>query len=265
MTQLKVTILGCGNSTGVPAVGNYWGKCDPSEPKNRRLRSSIAVQSANTTVIVDTGPDFREQVNRAHIERVDAVLYTHSHGDHVNGIDDLRSLRFRQKQLVPVYGNDETLDDLAKRFDYLFEGGKSPLYPPVVEAQRIEEGQYGQPITHGDIDFIPFPQDHGTCIATGYRFGDLAYSVDMLTLDDFAVKVLTGIKTWIVDCASYNDPNNTVHANIDTILKLNEKIGAGQVILSSLSLSMDYQTLKQELPLPLIPGYDQMSISIFQS
>ena len=259
--SLKITILGCGNSTGVPSIGNHWGKCDPHEPRNNRLRSSIAVQSESTTIIVDTGPDFRAQMNRADISHLDAVLYTHAHSDHIMGIDDLRMIRIRGNKLVPVYGNAATLADLTGRFKYLFEGGKSVLYPPVLQAHEIRANSYGKSMKVGDIDFIPFDQDHGTCRSVGYRFGDLGYSCDIVNLDKAAITTLAGIKTWIVDGAGYHHQDNVVHANLETIYRLNEKIGAAQVYLSSLTLAMDYQTLVNELPDGYAPAYDGLKIT----
>lgn len=249
--ELKITVLGCGNSTGVPATGNYWGACDPAEPKNRRTRCSLAVQSATTTIIIDTGPDFREQFNRADLKHLDAVLYTHTHSDHVNGIDDVRVLSFRQKQLIPVYGDTFTIKELKQRFDYLFS---SPfeIYKPIIEAHVIRPEQMRQAFQIGDIEIVPFVQEHGTCQTTGYRFGSFAYSVDMLDLDDQAIEALQGVDTWVVDGAAYKDTNNKVHAGLETIYRLNERIRAKRVILTSLSLSMDYQTLTSEL----LPGYE---------
>jgi len=258
--KAKLKILGCGNSSGVPATGNIWGECDPNEPRNRRRRCSVAVQSQNTTLIIDTGPEFREQMNEAGISDVDAVLYTHAHGDHVNGVDDLRILRFRQKKLIPVYGNSETLAEMKKRFAYMFDGGDHEIYPPVLNANELD--LTGGDMLIGDILLGPFAQDHGTCTSTGYRFGDLAYSVDMIALSDDAIDSLKGIKTWIVDCAAYKDDGNIVHANYDKIFALNEKIGAEHVYLTSLSLAMDYQTMRDELPEGFAPAYDGLEIDI---
>jgi phosphoribosyl 1,2-cyclic phosphate phosphodiesterase len=256
-----VTILGCGNSTGIPAIGNYWGKCDPAEPKNRRLRSSILVRSGNTAIVVDTGPDFREQLNRANIETVDAALYSHAHGDHVHGIDDLRPIRHRRGALVPVYGNRATLEELQSRFHYMFAGGNHALYPPVLEAKPFKTADFGAEQVIGELRFVPFEQDHGTCVSIGYRFGDIAYSPDFVRLDDKAVEILRGVRIWIADCAAYKDTQNAVHANLETIFSLREKIGAHEVYLTSLSLAMDYRALEKELRNGVKPAFDGLSLS----
>jgi phosphoribosyl 1,2-cyclic phosphate phosphodiesterase len=259
--NLKVTVLGCGNSTGVPAVGNFWGACDPLEPKNRRSRPSIAVRSAKTTIIIDTGTDFREQMNRANIPTLDAVLYTHAHGDHVSGIDDLRLITYRNKKMTPVFSNQETILELQRRFHYLFEGGGHKLYPPVLEPHILSIDDCGKLQTIGDISYQFADQDHGTCRTLGFRFGSFAYSTDILDLDHSAIEILKGIDTWMVDCAAYKDPNNSVHANLDRIFALNGKIGAKTVYLTSLSLSMDYQTLVNELPGGYAPAFDGLEFS----
>jgi len=258
---LTITVLGCGNSSGVPAIGNYWGECDPTEPKNLRTRTSIAVRSYETTLIIDTGPDFKEQMNREKISNLDAVLYTHHHSDHVMGIEELRIIKFRnQKEYVPIYGNAYTLNDLERRFDYLFKGGAHAIYPPILKSNTIKESAFGTNLIIGDIHFVPFEQDHGTCKSLGYRFDDFAYSVDILDLDEAAIHTLKGIKTWLVDCAAYHNDENAVHAGLNKIIALNDTINADKVLLTSLSLSMDYQTLIKELPSHIIPAYDGMII-----
>ncbi|MCB1531245.1 MAG: MBL fold metallo-hydrolase [Alphaproteobacteria bacterium] len=259
--SLTFTILGCGNSSGVPSIGNYWGQCDPAEAKNRRTRSSLLIQSGTTNLIIDTGPDFKFQLNRADINRLDAVLYSHAHSDHVAGIDELRVLRYRMGvDRVKIYCNSETYEDLERRYDYLLHGGKADIYPAVTETYTFKESDFGKTQTIGNVDFIPFLQDHGTCQSVGYRFGDLAYSVDMLALDDQAIEILQGIETWIVDAAGYTSDSNPVHANLDTIYTLNDKICAKNVYLTSLTLSMDYKTLENELKDGYLPAYDGLII-----
>ncbi|MGH1398683.1 MAG: MBL fold metallo-hydrolase [Alphaproteobacteria bacterium] len=262
MSTLKFTILGCGNSTGVPAIGNFWGDCDPKEPKNRRTRSSLLVQSDETTLVIDTGPDFRNQLNRENINNINAVLYTHQHSDHVIGMDELRVLKFRnKKEFMPIYSNEITLNELESRFYYLFKGGNHEIYPPIVQKNIISDDQFGHVQQIGDIEFIPFKQDHGSCMSLGYRFGDTAYSIDILDLNDTAIETLRGIRTWIVDCAAYKDNNNAVHASLDKIIALNDRIKAENVFLSSLSLSADYQSLLNDLPAGFAPCYDGMVVN----
>ncbi len=262
--SLKITIMGCGNSSGVPAIGNFWGACDPQEPRNKRTRCALAVQSENTTLILDTGSDFREQMNRHHISNLSAVLYTHPHSDHCHGIDDLRGFFFRQgRKALDVYGSEETLADITKRFDYLFKGGNNEeFYPPMLTTHTYAKNMYGRTQCVGDIEFIPYKIDHGSCIVTGYRFGDFAYSVDMKTMDETALNTIAGVKIWVVDGAAYKNPDNAVHADLETIYRYNKIIKAKEVYISSLSTIMDYQTLRTELPKGFYPAYDGLVFEI---
>jgi phosphoribosyl 1,2-cyclic phosphate phosphodiesterase len=257
---LKITILGCGNSAGVPAIGNHWGNCDPDEPKNRRSRPSIGVQSSTTTLVIDTGPDLREQINRENIQQVDAVLYTHAHGDHVCGIDDLRVLRLRTKKLIDIYGNKATIDELQLRFDYLFRE-RAAIYPEVLVPHIFTASNLNKSHTIGDVSFIPFEQDHGTCKSLGYRFGDLAYSTDVVNLDQRALDTLQGIKTWIVDGSGYKLEKNLVHLTLNQLYALNEIVKAERVILTHLTPAMDYRKLLIELPEGYEPAYDGMTLT----
>lgn len=259
--SLKITILGCGNSAGTPAIGNHWGNCDPNEPRNRRLRPSIAVQSETTTLIIDTGPDFREQMNRENISRIDAVIYTHAHNDHIAGIDDLRVVRHRSKQLVNIYANTETIEEIQERFSYMFNEGVISIYPQVLQPHVIPDSQFGRTLTIGDISMVPFNQDHGTCRTLGFRFGDLAYSTDVVSLSEESCRILSGVKTWIVDGAGYKIENNLVHLTLRQVYELNEKIGAEKVYLTHLTPGMDYRSLLKELPAGFEPAYDGLVLT----
>ena len=261
MAELKITVLGCGGSAGVPAAGNYWGACDPNEPKNMRSRCSIAVQSGTTTLIIDTGPEFRQQMNREDIRNLDAVLYTHYHGDHVDGIADLRGFRFRNKALVDIYANQETLDVFKQTIPHLLES-QHAIYPQILQPHIIKTSEYGAKRNVGDISFIPFEQDHQTCKTLGYRFGNFAYSVDVLKFEEQALSVLKGVETWMVDSTGYHQNDNLVHINLEQIYAYNKIIGAKRVILTSLSLSMDYRTVLKETPDGIEPAYDGMSFTV---
>ncbi len=256
----KITILGCGNAAGTPSIGNFWGECDPNEPKNKRLRASVAIQSENTSLIIDTGPDFRHQLNRAQINDIDAVLYSHAHSDHVSGIDDLRMFFFRHERTpIPIYGNSETLEEMYKNLSYIFDGGKGAaqgLYHPIVNAKEINYTQIGQKMTIGDIEFTPFEQDHTTCTSLGFRFGDFAYSTDMQNLNDASIDALQGVKTWLVDGAAYKKTDNFVHASFQNVFDLNRRIGAQNVFFTHMSCFMDYRTMIDEIPEGYAPAYD---------
>lgn len=260
--SVKLTILGCGNSAGTPSIGNYWGACDPAEPKNRRTRPSIVVRSDTTTLLVDTSPDLREQANREGLDKIDAVIYTHAHSDHLLGIDELRSLNLRQGgHITPVYSTEDTIDEIESRFSYLFIE-RQKIYPKILESTLIYPADIGSHISVGDISFIPFMQDHGTCETLGLRFGSVAYSTDMMNLSDQSIDILKGTKTWIVDAAGYKMEHNLVHATLKKVFALNEMVGAEKVYLTHMPPGMDYQTLINELPAGYEPAWDGLEINI---
>ena len=252
----KITILGCGNSFGVPRPGNEWGDCDPKNQKNRRTRCSLLVQSKTTNLVVDTGQDFREQMNAHNVKTLDAVLYTHAHGDHVAGIDDVRV--YAQDKVnsgkFPVYSSQSCLTELQRRYKYLFET-VNPSYPALFRKELVK---VYEPFRVGDIDITPHLLNHGRITALGYRFGNTAYSVDMLDLanDDMSIDHLKGINTWIVDAGGFMSSTNPVHASFERIFALNEKIGAKRVILTVLSHLIDYDSVNADLPDGFELAYD---------
>ncbi len=245
MTDVELIILGCGNSAGVPAITNYWGKCDPDNPKNRRMRPSVLLKTKTTSLIVDTGPDFKEQFNRENLQDIDAVLYTHIHSDHTMGIDELRTLHRRNKRTYPVYANRETLGELMECFSHMFEESKSGFYKVVCEPHEV---QNDQALAIGDITVRLFEQDHGAIKSLGLRIGDIGYSTDMKHLGEKAFEALSGIKIWIADAAGNDQAANPVHASVGEVIEMNKRIGAESVYLTHLPPSMDYETLEKELP-----------------
>lgn len=257
-----LTILGSGNSSGVPAIFNDWGVCDPAEPRNRRRRACAVVEVAGSTLVIDTGPDFREQANGHTIDRIDAVFYTHMHADHVNGIEELRYAAARAGRRIDVFGNSETLNDLQTRFSYMFAGSPDGLYLPALQPHMILDSRYGKPMTIAGIPCVPFEQDHGTCMSLGLRIGDIAYSTDMVNLDAAGVQTLRGIRRWVVDGAGYKFENPIVHANLTRIESLAAAIGVEEVYITSLSRGMDYKTLCAELPRGFAPAWDGLSLEI---
>lgn len=262
MRKWTFTLLGCGNSAGTPTIGNHWGVCDTNEPRNRRSRAAAVICSGKTTLLIDAGPDLREQANREGITDTDAVLFTHSHSDHIAGVEELRTFRIRHKKLIQIYGDEFTLAELRQRYDYLFIERNGGIYPEVLAPNIIRNDQMNSEIIIGDISFTPFVQDHGTCKSLGYRFRDFAYSTDMVDLDQQALESLNGIKTWIVDGAGYRMEKNLVHATLEKVYELNEIVQAPKVFITHMPNFMDYQTLKNELPAGYEPAYDGLKIEI---
>ncbi len=255
-------ILGSGNSSGVPSIGNNWGACDPDEPKNRRTRPCAALQANGKTVIIDTGPDFKDQYNASGLPRVDAVFYTHAHSDHVLGMNELRILCFRQGHKIPVYGTESTLESAQRLLPYMFLGTADGLYEPVVESRYLKNGDMNKPFDLAGFPVTLFEQDHGSCETIGLRIGDCGFSPDMIRLDQKALDVLKGVKTWFVDASGYKSDNNPVHANLEQVYAMNEYIGAEQVYLIHLTPGMDYKTLCAELKPGYSPAWDGLEVPV---
>lgn len=254
----ELIVLGCGGSSGVPAIGGWWGACDPHEPRNIRTRPSIALKTDTTLIVVDTGPDFREQMNRERLGCPDAVIITHIHSDHINGLDELRTFqRLNKGRKFPVYTDAYTLEKLTERLDYMFTETEGGFYPAVCLPEIVT---YGRTLTIGDITLTLFEQDHGTISSLGLRIGDIGYSTDMKRLDDAALTALAGIHTWIVDAAGHHSRSNPVHACIEELIELNNRIGAKEVLLTHLPPTMDYATLMKELPQGFMPAFDGMRV-----
>lgn len=256
---MKITVLGCGGSLGVPASGGFWGACDPENPKNHRSRASILVQSEATNVLVDTSYDLRAQLNRHKIQSLDGVLITHGHNDHVNGIDDLRPIAYHANTKLDLYANQDTLDEIHRRWPYLFEPRFGGIYTEFVQKNLIEN--YDR-FRIGDIDIECFEMDHTTILALGYRFGDFAYCVDVADLNDKSIEKLRGIETWIVDAGSYFKEKVGTHANIQRVMKWAELLKPKMTYLTVLTTHMDYNKLCDELPPHIRPAYDGMVIDM---
>jgi len=250
---MKVTILGCGTSGGVPRVGGVWGDCDPNNPKNRRRRVSILVEEGEGRLLVDTSPDLREQLLDADVATLDGVLYTHDHADHTHGIDDLRAVFHTMRSPVQVYGNTETLAILLRRFDYIFTPKLG--YPAICQANEIS-----RPFCVGGIDIIPFVQYHGPITSLGFRFGKVAYSTDLNGLPKESWAILEGVDTWIVDALRHK-PHPT-HPHLEMTLEWIKRLKPRRAILTHMTWDMDYDTLRHELPDGVEPGYDGMVIEI---
>lgn len=259
---MRVTILGCGGASGVPLIGGSWGDCDPANPRNRRRRSSILVESGGTTLLVDTGPDCRAQLIDAGVQRLDAILYTHPHADHTHGIDEVRQLNRMQRQVIDAWGTREILDHLVKKFDYIFEppgffNDSVAFYKPCLSAR---EYLWGEAFDCHGVRVLPFGQDHGFSVTTGFRFGDIAYSTDVVRLDDAAFSALAGIKVWIVGCLQ--EPEHPTHAHFARVLEWIDRVGPERAILTHLSHRLDYGDLLAKCPPNVTPAFDGMVIEV---
>jgi phosphoribosyl 1,2-cyclic phosphate phosphodiesterase len=255
--SLKLTILGSGTSSGVPRIGNDWGDCDPAEPKNRRTRVSILVESATTRILVDTSPDMRAQLLAADVIQIDAILWTHDHADHTHGLDDVRQLYHHRRTPVPGYARAQTLKLMQQRFAYAFEGRNG--YHPTIEAHVLPDG-----LRIGDIDIACVDQPHGEIYSTGFRFShggrSIGYATDFHALTPDMLALYDGLDVWVVD-ALRQKPHPT-HPHLALTLDGIAATRPARAILTHMDQSMDYATLCDTLPKGVEPGYDGMVVTL---
>lgn len=259
---LRMTILGCGSSGGVPRLGGHWGDCDPDNPRNRRRRCSVLVEristGGTTRVLVDTGPDLRAQLLDAGVGTLDAVIYTHAHADHVHGIDDLRMLVFNQRRRMPVWADDETSAALLGRFGYAFVQPKGSLYSPICDLHPID-GTVTITGAGGEIGFEPLPVEHGDIDALGFRIGDMAYMPDVSDIPEAVWPRLAGLDAWVID-ALRRAPHPT-HAHLAQTLDWIARAKPRRAVLTNMHVDLDYATVLAETPADVEPAFDGMQIS----
>lgn len=253
---MKVTILGCGSSGGVPRIGNDWGACDPDNPKNRRSRCSILVERGATRILVDTAPDLRQQMLDANISRLDAVFYTHLHADQAHGIDDLRVFFLRERRRIPVYADPMTLAAMEARFDYCFEEIEG--YPPILQGNEL-----AAPVSVGAgesaVGVTPITVRHGRIDALGFVFqapggARVGYFPDVSEIPEPAFDALHGLDLLIVDALRYRP--HPSHAHVERSLAWIDRLGPDRALLTNMHVDLDYETLKAECPANVEPAYD---------
>ena len=262
---LTLTILGCGSSGGVPRPAIGWGRCDPSNPKNRRRRCSLLVErgiaNERTRVLVDTSPDLREQLLDADVDWLDGVLYTHEHADHIHGIDDLRGLFLHRHRRVDVYLDEPTYQVVYSRFGYCFVQPPGSNYPPILTEHRIHSRK---PVTiegaGGPITALPFLQDHGDIASLGFRFGNAAYSSDVRDLAPESVAALAGLDLWILDALRYRP--HPSHFSVNEALAWIARIAPRRAILTNLHTDLDYEELRARLPPHVEPAFDGLKVEM---
>ncbi len=258
---MKVTVLGCGGSGGVPLIGNRWGVCDPANPRNRRRRVSVLVEGdpaqGQGTILIDTSPDLREQLLDAGVSHIDAILWTHAHADHMNGIDDVRAINRVMRQAIAGWGTADTMRQAQLRFDYVFAPLNSDFgfYKPCI-VPHVFTG----PFTTAGFTVIPFQQDHGYGESTGFRIGDFAYSTDVVRLSDEAFRCLEGVKLWVVDCL--RDAPHSTHSHLAQTLDWIGRIKPDRAVLTHMNEEIDYEDVRRRLPAGVEPGYDGLTITL---
>lgn len=252
---MKVTFLGTGTSVGVPVIGCRCEVCTSQDPRDRRLRPSLWIQDADRSILVDTSSDLRRQALRYGIDRLDAVLYTHAHADHILGLDEVRIYNYRQKQTLPVYGSSTTLENLRRTFWYVFEatpvGGGKP---------RIETVEIEAPFRLGDLEIRPVPLWHGSLPVTGYRIGDFAYCTDTNRIPPEGLEILEGVRVLVID--ALRDEDHPTHFTVEQALAAVERIGPEQAWLTHMTHDLAWEALEARTPDHVHPAYDGLELQL---
>lgn len=255
---MKITILGCGSSQGVPFIGCDCAVCTSQNPKNNRTRVSLLVEIGGKNLLIDSSPDLRQQALRENIRRIDAVLYTHGHADHTNGADELRSFNYLSGDALPIYGDTHTLETLKKRFHYAFLPKPENLwYRPCLTPYTVVDKDVGSFSLFGQ-EIRYFQLGHGKSKTYGYRIGNMAYCTDCDAISDAAFAQLEGLDFWIVDCLRY-EPSYS-HAHLELTLSWIKRAKPKRAILTHMNHDFDYDTLKASLPDGVEPGYDGLKL-----
>lgn len=253
--MLKIRILGCGTSSGVPRIGNDWGQCDPANPRNARTRASVLVSLNDYRLLVDTSPDLRQQLLDAQISSVEAVIWTHDHADHCHGLDDLRQISHIKRTPVLAYARQSVLDRLHRRFTYAFDGNFG--YPPLIEAQPLLDRQ-----RMGKLEVSAIEMPHGPVQASGLRFSDgiksIGYATDFSEFTEAMVEFFSGVDLFVID-ALRRHPHPT-HPHLAMTLAGLERCSVKRAVLVHMDNTMDYDDLMGELPDGVEPGFDGLEL-----
>jgi phosphoribosyl 1,2-cyclic phosphate phosphodiesterase len=258
-----ITILGCGSSAGVPRIGNDWGNCDPSNPKNRRRRCSALVTKSGpqgeTRVLIDTTPDLREQMLSTGLSDIDGVLYTHEHADHTHGIDDLRAFFLNRRAKVEVWADDATGRMLTTRFAYCFYSPPGSDYPPIINLNPMEAGKAVEiKGAGGAITALPVEVHHGSIEALGFCIGGMAYTPDIDGVPDSSLHALENLDLWIVD--GLRRTRHPSHWCLSQTLEWIARLKPRRAVITNMQQDLDYATLVSELPAGVQPAYDGLEL-----
>lgn len=254
---MKITILGTGGSLGVPELLCDCSVCLSENPKNKRTRVSLLVETESSSVLIDASPDFRHQALVNSIKKIDAVIVTHAHMDHVSGLDDLKPFARQRDSLLKVYMTEETRKSVEESYSYLFVQKPESIYRPTLEAVTIDEFSELQ---IGDIKIQTFPQNHGNVTSLGIRIGDFAYSTDFKKIEPRSLAMLNGIKIWVVDCLRYHYA--PTHMDYESALDYIAKVKPDMAYLTHMAHEIDYDEISKMLPSNIRPAYDGLVIGL---
>ena len=261
MGELRFTILGCGSSGGVPRLGGHWGNCDPNNVKNFRKRCSLLIQRFDndnvTNELIDTTPDMRQQLLDAKIGKLDAVIYTHEHADHLHGLDDLRMIVINMQKRLPVFASKQTKNSILERFGYAFKTPKGSPYPPILDMNDLPETLEIQG-AGGPIKFTSFDVDHGNILVSAIKVNDVLYTPDISKVRNDTE--LRDLEYWILDSLRYKP--HPSHVNLEQALGLIDRYKPRKAILTNLHVDLDYLTLLNETPDNVVPAHDGLQIKL---
>lgn len=262
--RLRLTILGCASSPGVPRINGDWGNCDPANPRNRRSRAAALVErirpdGSTTRVAIDTGPDFRAQMIAAGVTHLDAVVYTHPHADHIHGIDDLRGFVLVQNRRMDIHADEPTLKRLREAFAYCFETPPGSNYPPIVTPHLIRhEAPFAIEGAGGVLTFVPLPQVHGDIRSLGFRIGPFAYCSDVNDFPPETVPLLAGLDLLVIDALQHRP--HPSHFSLSEALEWIERLAPSRAVLTHMHTPLDYDAVRRETPDHVEPAFDGMVI-----
>ena len=253
---LSITVLGSGTSVGVPMIGCHCAVCNSEDPRDNRLRPSIHVKYGDRGVLIDTTPDFRQQALRSRIERVDAILFTHSHADHVMGLDDVRPFNYRQGGVIPIYGSADTIDSIRHGFRYIFdehatESSRPRLVPHVFDSAPID--LFG-------MEFLPIPLRHGKGVVYGFRFGRAAYLTDHSDIPEESMRMLCGLDVLFLDALRHR-PHPT-HSTVERSLQSVEKLAPRRAFFTHICHDLPHAETNASLPENVRLAYDGLEIEV---